>query len=145
VDHPGPHPAHRRGALRTGDGLRVRHLAHAHRPAGSADHGARPQRTAGVRRGQLYTTLSVADAAAATAFIAGAEPQDVRARYEQAITDASVAVTRSSAGLTTEPMIELLGRVNAELAVYTGLVETAGPTTGPATRWVRRICRRPPR
>lgn len=75
--------------------------------------------------GQLYTTLSVADAAAATAFIAGAEPQDVRERYEQAITDASVAVTRASAGLTTEPMIELLGRVNAELAVYTGLVETA--------------------
>lgn len=75
--------------------------------------------------GQLYTTLSVADAAAATAFIAGAEPQDVRQRYEQAITDASVAVTRASAGLTTEPMIELLGRVNAELAVYTGLVETA--------------------
>ena len=36
--------------------------------------------------GQLYTTLSVADAAAATAFIAGAEPRDVRQRYEQAIT-----------------------------------------------------------
>lgn len=75
--------------------------------------------------GQLYTTLSVADAAAATAFIAGAEPQDVRQRYEQAITDAAVAVTRASAGLTTEPLIELLGRVNAELGVYTGLVETA--------------------
>ncbi|MGA9375914.1 MAG: protein kinase G-activating protein GlnX [Mycobacterium sp.] len=75
--------------------------------------------------GRLYTTLSVADAAAATAFIAGAEPQDVRQRYEQAITDASVAVTRASTGLATEPMIELLGRVNAELAVYTGLVETA--------------------
>ena len=33
--------------------------------------------------GQLYTTLSVADAAAATAFIAGAEPRPVRQRYEQ--------------------------------------------------------------
>jgi hypothetical protein len=75
--------------------------------------------------GQLYTTLSVADAAAATAFIAGAEPQDVRQRYEQAITDASVAVTRASSGLTEEPMVLLLGRVNAQLAVYTGLVETA--------------------
>jgi hypothetical protein len=75
--------------------------------------------------GQLYTTLSVADAAAATAFIAGAEPQDVRQRYEQAITDASVAVTRASTGLTDEPMVLLLGRVNAQLAVYTGLVETA--------------------
>ena len=75
--------------------------------------------------GQLYTTLSVADAAAATAFIAGAEPRDVRQRYEQAITDASVAVTRASSGLTDEPMVQLLGRINAELSVYTGLVETA--------------------
>ncbi len=65
--------------------------------------------------GQLYTTLSVADAAAATAFIAGSEPRDVRQRYEQAITDASVAVTRASSGLTDEPMVQLLGRVNAQL------------------------------
>ena len=50
--------------------------------------------------GQLYTTLSVADAAAATAFIAGAEPREVRQRYEQAITDAAVALTRASGGLT---------------------------------------------
>jgi hypothetical protein len=75
--------------------------------------------------GQRYTTLSVADAAAATAFIAGAEPQDVRARYEQAITDAAVAVTQASSGLTDKDMIRLLGQVNAQLAVYTGLVETA--------------------
>ena len=75
--------------------------------------------------GQLYTTLSVADAAAATAFIAGAEPRDVRQRYEQAITDAANAVTRASSGLTDEPLVQLLGRINANLAVYTGLVETA--------------------
>lgn len=75
--------------------------------------------------GRLYTTLSVADAAAATAFIAGAEPQAVRQRYEQAITDASVAVTRASSGLTDPPLVELLGRVNAQLTVYTGLIETA--------------------
>ncbi len=75
--------------------------------------------------GQLYTTLSVADAAAATAFIAGTEPQPVRQRYEQAITDAAVAVTRASSGLTDEPMVQLLGRINARLAVYTGLIETA--------------------
>ncbi|OBB84068.1 hypothetical protein A5760_09785 [Mycobacterium colombiense] len=75
--------------------------------------------------GRLYTTLSVADAAAATAFIAEAEPQPVRQRYEQAITDASVAVTRASSGLTDEPLIQLLGRINAELAVYTGLIEIA--------------------
>jgi hypothetical protein len=75
--------------------------------------------------GQLYTTLSIADAAAATAFIAGAEPRDVRQRYEQAITDASVAVTRASSGLTDEPLVQLLGRLNAQLSVYTGLIETA--------------------
>ncbi|MDT5014585.1 MAG: hypothetical protein QOD39_745 [Mycobacterium sp.] len=75
--------------------------------------------------GQLYTTLSVADAAAATAFIAGTEPRAVRQRYEQAITDASVAVTRASSGLTDEPLVQLLGRLNAQLSVYTGLVETA--------------------
>ena len=75
--------------------------------------------------GRLYTTLSVADAAAATAFIAQAEPRPVRQRYEQAITDASVAVTRASSGLTDEPLVQLLGRINAELAVYTGLIEIA--------------------
>ena len=75
--------------------------------------------------GQLYTTLSVADAAASTAFIAGAEPRPVRQRYEQAITDAAVAVTRASSGLTDPPLVELLGRINAHLAVYTGLIETA--------------------
>jgi hypothetical protein len=75
--------------------------------------------------GRLYTTLSVADAAAATAFIAGAEPRLVRQRYEQAITDAAVAVTQASSDLTDPPLVELLGRVNAQLAVYTGLIETA--------------------
>jgi len=75
--------------------------------------------------GQLYTTLSVADAAATTAFIAGAEPRDVRQRYEQAITDAAVALTRAASGLTDQPMLQLLGRINARLAVYTGLIETA--------------------
>lgn len=75
--------------------------------------------------GRLYTTLSVADAAAATAFIAGAEPRAVRQRYEQAITDAAVAVTRAASGLTDEPLVQLLGRINAQLAVYTGLIETA--------------------
>ncbi|BBX75138.1 hypothetical protein H7H78_00600 [Mycobacterium shinjukuense] len=75
--------------------------------------------------GQLYTALSVADAAAATAFIAPTEPSAVRLRYEQAITAAAVAVTRASSGLTDESLVPLLGRINAELAVYTGLVEIA--------------------
>ena len=75
--------------------------------------------------GQLYTTLSVADAAAATAFIAGAEPQGVRQRYEQAITNAAVALTQASSGLTDPSLQELLSRINARLVSYTGLVETA--------------------
>lgn len=75
--------------------------------------------------GQLYTRLSVADAAAATAFIAGTEPRDVRQRYEQAITDAAASLARASSGLTDETLVQLLGRINAQLAVYTGLVETA--------------------
>src|SRR3981081_3553426 len=73
--------------------------------------------------GRLYTTLSVADAAAATAFIAEAEPWPVRQRYEQAITDASVAVARASSGIDDQPLVHLLGKINAELAVYTGLIE----------------------
>ncbi len=44
--------------------------------------------------GRLYTTLSVADAAAATAFISPSRAGGVRLRYEQLVTDASVAVTR---------------------------------------------------
>src|SRR6185312_11219731 len=75
--------------------------------------------------GQLYTTLSVADAAAATAFIAGAEPREVRQRYEQAITNAAVALTEASGGLTDPALQELLSRINARLVAYTGLVETA--------------------
>ena len=67
----------------------------------------------------------MADAAAATAFIAGAEPRPVRQRYEQAITEAAVAITRASGGLTDPPLVDLLGRINAQLAVYTGLIETA--------------------
>jgi hypothetical protein len=75
--------------------------------------------------GQIYTTLSVADAAASTAFVAGAEPRAVRQRYEHAITQAAVAITRASSGLTDPALVDLLARVNAQLAVYTGLIETA--------------------
>ena len=75
--------------------------------------------------GQIYTTLSVADAAASTAFVAGAEPRAVRQRYERAITEAAVAVTRASSGLTDPALVDLLSRINAQLAVYTGLIETA--------------------
>ena len=84
----------------------------------------------------------MADAAASTAFIAGAEPREVRQRYEQAITNAAVALTQASSGLTDAPMQELLSQINARLAEYAGLVETRGRTIGPVTRSARRICPR---
>ena len=68
--------------------------------------------------GRLYTTLSVADAAAATAFIAQAEPRAVRQRYEQAITDAAVArdpgvqrADRRTAGAIAGPDQRRTGRL----------------------------------
>lgn len=94
--------------------------------------------------GQLYTTLSVADAAAATAFIAGAEP----GRCGSATSRRSPTRERrhpSASGLTDPPLVELLGRINARLATYTGLIEIARRTTGWATRSGRRTCPKPPR
>ncbi|MBY0443523.1 MAG: hypothetical protein K2Q25_15545, partial [Mycobacteriaceae bacterium] len=45
--------------------------------------------------------------------------------YEQAITDAAVAVAWASSGVSNAPLMQLLGQINAELAVYTGLIEIA--------------------
>ena len=75
--------------------------------------------------GQLYRALSVADAAAATAFAADIESTEIRQRYEQALTDAAVALTEASSGLSDEPLQQLLSRIIARLAVYAGLIETA--------------------
>ncbi|MBJ8348557.1 hypothetical protein [Antrihabitans sp. YC2-6] len=76
---------------------------------------------------QLYSSLSVADAAAATAFIAGGlEPQDVRDRYTQAIGEAATELTSASGSPDPEaPARKLLSSVASFLPVYTGLVETA--------------------
>ena len=94
--------------------------------------------------GQLYTTLSVADAAADglhRRIRTAAGTAAIRTGHHGA-----VAVTRASSDLTDPPLVELLGRINAQLAVYTGLIETARPTTGWATRWVLGpICRKPRR
>lgn len=76
----------------------------------------------------LYGALSVADAAASTAFISGGlEPQAVRDRYAQAIGDAGTELIRASGGLgesDTEAR-DALTEIGAALPVYTGLVETA--------------------
>ncbi|KAA0022114.1 hypothetical protein [Antrihabitans cavernicola] len=77
---------------------------------------------------RLYSSLSIADAAAATAFISGGvEPQAVRDRYTQAIGEASAELAGGAAGTedADAPARRLLSGVATQLPVYTGLVETA--------------------
>ncbi|MBF6175422.1 hypothetical protein [Nocardia blacklockiae] len=80
---------------------------------------------------RLYASLSVADAAAGTAFISGGlEPEPVRDRYSQAVGQAAaelVAQTNAGSGASgaDDPDGHLRTRIATELPVYTGLVETA--------------------
>ncbi|WP_040838949.1 hypothetical protein [Nocardia brevicatena] len=72
----------------------------------------------------LYTSLSVADAAASTAFISGGlEPQAVRDRYSQAMGEGAAELVRLS-GNDGEDLRQRMG-IAAGLPVYSGLVETA--------------------
>lgn len=72
----------------------------------------------------LYTSLSVADAAASTAFISGGlEPQAVRDRYTQAMGEAAAELVRLS-GDDIEDLRRRMG-IASGLPVYSGLVETA--------------------
>ncbi|MCM6777358.1 hypothetical protein NDR87_28110 [Nocardia sp. CDC159] len=75
----------------------------------------------------LYTSLSVADAAAGTAFISGGlEPKQLRDRYDQALGEASAElVTQSSSTGAADPDGRLRSRIATGLPVYAGLVETA--------------------
>lgn len=72
---------------------------------------------------RIYTSLSVADAAAATAFISGGlEPQHVRDRYSQAVGESAAEL----AALSGEgPDQRLRTGIATGLPVYTGLIETA--------------------
>ncbi|MEU4314440.1 hypothetical protein [Nocardia sp. NPDC024068] len=73
---------------------------------------------------RLYTSLSVADAAAATAFISGGlEPQQVRDRYSQALGEAGAELVTLS-GDGTQDDEQRIG-IGSGLPVYSGLVETA--------------------
>ncbi|MFC4126200.1 hypothetical protein [Nocardia rhizosphaerae] len=81
----------------------------------------------------LYTSLSVADAAAGTAFLAGGlEPVAVRDRYTQAIGEAAAELVTQSghqhgadAADGAEADRELRIGIATGLPVYTGLIETA--------------------
>ncbi len=73
---------------------------------------------------QLYRSLSDADATAAAAFLStGAEPADLRQRYQQDIAAATDALARANASTAKgkQAVVELA----QSLPVYTGLVETA--------------------
>lgn len=76
----------------------------------------------------LYSALSVADAAAATAFISGGlEPVAVRDQYTQSVGEASAALVQASAGLdfSNPADHDALTTISTDLTVYTGLIETA--------------------
>lgn len=76
----------------------------------------------------LFTSLSLADTIAATGFVqAGIEPPATRQRYERAIQRASAAATHTASGLGSEPSreLDLITKIQTQLPVYTGLVETA--------------------
>ncbi|MBO0870203.1 MAG: hypothetical protein J2P15_16715, partial [Micromonosporaceae bacterium] len=73
---------------------------------------------------QLYRSLSDADATAAAAFLSsGAEPPQLRTRYEQDIAAATAALTAADAGRGTDQAS--VAQIAQALPVYTGLVETA--------------------
>ena len=75
----------------------------------------------------LYASLSVADASAATAFLSGGvEPSDDRDRYTQAIGTAAAELVANSDGLPgNQQARQLITDIATKLPVYTGLVETA--------------------
>ncbi|WP_227979357.1 hypothetical protein [Nocardia spumae] len=80
----------------------------------------------------LYTSLSVADAAAGTAFISGGlEPKPVRDRYDQAIGEAAAELVAQSdnagapGAAPPDADTRLRTVVATELPVYSGLIETA--------------------
>jgi hypothetical protein len=76
-----------------------------------------------VRAQQLYRALSDADATAASAFLAGGqEPAALRQRYTNDIAAATAALSAATAADGAQPTV---GRIAAQLPVYTGLVETA--------------------
>ncbi|MBF6292549.1 hypothetical protein [Nocardia farcinica] len=73
---------------------------------------------------RLYTSLSIADAAASTAFIAGGlEPQAVRDRYTQAVGEAAAELVIGSGGHDADTRLRT--GIATGLPVYTGLIETA--------------------
>jgi len=75
---------------------------------------------------KLYAALSAADAAAASEFLSsGIETAPMRARYQQALADAAAALADATAGATDAATRTALAEISAQLAAYTGQVESA--------------------
>ncbi|MFC5667580.1 hypothetical protein ACFP3U_32005 [Kitasatospora misakiensis] len=76
---------------------------------------------------EINRSLADADATAATGFLlAGAEPRAVRERYEQDLRTASQLISESASRTPdSSPLRELLSKLNQQVPVYAGLVETA--------------------
>lgn len=73
----------------------------------------------------LYSALSEADAAAASAFLAGGlEPAALRERYTRSINTAAASLGAAGAGTDTTGRMSL-AQLSTQLPVYTGLIETA--------------------
>jgi hypothetical protein len=74
----------------------------------------------------LYAALSAADAAAASAFLSGGiETAPIRAQYQQALADAASALADVTGGTTDTDARTEVAKMSAQLAAYTGLVESA--------------------
>ncbi|MFG3225554.1 hypothetical protein ACGF07_12365 [Kitasatospora sp. NPDC048194] len=76
---------------------------------------------------EIHRSLADAATTAATGFLlAGTEPKDVRDRYEQDLAQAAKLIAQAAARTTsTSPAQDSLSRLNQQLPVYAGLVETA--------------------
>ncbi|MDH6679473.1 hypothetical protein M2284_003695 [Rhodococcus sp. LBL1] len=77
---------------------------------------------------ELYSSLSIADAAATAGFLSGrVEPAVVRDRYNQAIGEAATALvsTTNGASASDTQASELPAELSRNLAIYTAIVATA--------------------
>jgi hypothetical protein len=75
---------------------------------------------------KLYAALSAADAAAATEYLSGGlETAAMRSRYQQALADSAEALTDATLGATQAETRTVLAQISADLAAYTGQVESA--------------------
>lgn len=76
----------------------------------------------------LYSSLSIADASATSAFLSGGvEPQDLRQRYDDAIRRATTALVSAANGVSSGDVttITLLAQMSNRLADYVRQVDTA--------------------